>query len=58
LPRNYYKALKLWHRAGELSYAEAYNNIGNLYYTGEGAERDEKKADHYYELAAMLSPVA
>ena len=53
LPQDYDKALELWHRAGEFGYAKAYNNIGNTYYNGEGVERDEKKADHYYELAAM-----
>ena len=47
------KALELWHRAGELGFADAYYNIGYAYYHGEGVERDEKKAMHYYELAAM-----
>ena len=53
LPRDYDKALKLWHRAGELGYAKAYNNIGNAYHLGVGVERDNKKAEHYYELAAI-----
>ena len=53
LPRNYAKALKLWHRAGELGRASAYCGIGNLYNNGGGVERDKKKATHYYELAAM-----
>ena len=53
LQQDLHKALELWHRAGELGYAEAYNNIGNAYYNGRGVERDEKKADHYYELAAI-----
>ena len=53
LPRDYDKALKLWHRAGELGYTKAYNNVGNAYHFGEGVERDEKKADHYFELAAI-----
>ena len=47
------KALELWHRAGELGNAEAYFNIGNTYHNGRGVERDESKAKHYYELAAM-----
>ena len=29
VPQNYDKALYLWHRAGELGCASAYNNIGN-----------------------------
>ena len=53
LQQDLHKALELWYRAGELGYAEAYNNIGNAYHFGNGVERDEKKADHYYELAAM-----
>ena len=53
LPQDRTKALNLWHRAGELGNAKAYNNIGYAYHFGEGVERDNKKADHYYELAAM-----
>ena len=47
------KAMELYHRAGELGYAEAYFNIGIAYDNGRGVERNEKKADHYFELAAM-----
>ena len=54
LPQNHAKALELYHRAGELEYATSYYSIGNAYYAGDGVERDEKKALHYYwELAAM-----
>ena len=53
LPRDDAKALKLWHQAGELGNTKAYFNIGNAYYNGRGVERDEKKTDHYFELAAM-----
>jgi len=53
LPRNMAKALELYHRAAELGYAGAYYNIGNAYRNGRGVERDMKKAEHYYELAAM-----
>jgi len=52
-PQDYTKALELWHRAGELGYAVAYNNIGCAYDYGEGVEVDKKKAVHYYEIAAM-----
>ena len=58
MSRDYAKALKLWHKAGELGNAKAYNNIGNAYYNGRGLERDEKKANHYYELAAMRGYVS
>jgi len=52
-PQDYRKALELWHRAGELGHAMAYSNIGYAYHCGRGVERDEKKARHYYELAAI-----
>ena len=53
LPKDSAKAIKLWHRAGELGNAEAYHNIGSAYINGEGVERDLKKAVYYWELAAM-----
>ena len=53
LPRDDAKAFELWHKAGELGHAGAYFNIGNAYYNGRGVERDEKKTNHCYELAAM-----
>ena len=53
LPQDREKALELWYRAGELGIAGAYYNIGIGYRNGVGVERDEKKAKHYYELAAM-----
>jgi len=52
-PHNYVKALKFYHRAGELGFSRAYYNIGTAYDQGRGVERDEKKALHYYELAAI-----
>ena len=52
LPQDYAKALELWHQAGELGHAAAYNNVGFAYDNGIGVERDEKKAVHYFELAA------
>ena len=53
-PQDYTKALELWHRAGELGHAAAYRNIGFAYEEGRGGvEIDEKKANHYYRLAAI-----
>jgi len=51
--KDYTKALELWHRAAELGSAEAYCNIGVAYEHGIGVEVDMKKAEHYFELAAM-----
>ena len=31
----------------------SYHNIGNAYFYGRGVEKSEKKAMHYWELAAM-----
>ena len=53
MPRDYVKALELFHRAGELGFARAYSCIGYAYDYGRGVEVDEKKATHYYELGAM-----
>jgi len=52
-PRDYTKALELWHRAAELGIARAYVNIGVAHYNGRGVEVDMKKATHYYEVAAI-----
>ena len=51
--QDYKKALEFYHRSAELGYARAYVTIGFAYHYGEGAEVDKKKANHYYELAAM-----
>ena len=51
--QNRNKAIELWHRAGKLGFAESYHNIGNAYLHGDGVERDMRKAQHYWELAAM-----
>ena len=57
LPQDRRKAFKLHLRAGELGYASAYNKIGYAYYNGLGVERDTKKAQYYFELAAMAGNV-
>ena len=47
------KALELYHRAGDLGYAQANSSIGYAYDYGQGVKVDKKKAKHYCELAAM-----
>ena len=47
------KAFELWHRAGELGLAQGNYNIGFSYLNGSGVERNDKKAKHYWELAAI-----
>jgi len=51
--QNYGKAFGLFYRAGELGCTKAYTNIGYAYTFGCGVEIDKKKAEHFYELAAM-----
>ena len=53
LRQNYANALELWHRASNLGCSDAYYLIAVTYKLGHGVEVDEKKAIHYYELAAM-----
>ena len=52
-PQDYSKALELWHRAAELDFALAHNNIGYAYTNGMGVDVDKKKARYYYEQAAI-----
>jgi len=47
------KALELFYQAGELGYAAAHCSIGYSYQYGHGVEVQNKKAMHYYELAAI-----
>ena len=56
-PQDYTKALELFRRAVDLGNAEAYSNIGYLYWYGEGVEVDKKKARHHFELAAIKGNV-
>ena len=53
MPQNVAKANELWLKAGELGCHEAYHNLGYSYSNGLGVEADTKKAEYYYELAAM-----
>ena len=40
-------------RAGELGCSAGYSHAGYAYFEGQGVGKDEKKAKHYYQLAAM-----
>ena len=53
LTQDYQKANELWLKAGELGCAEAYFNLGQSHHEGKGVESDIKKAQYYWELAAM-----
>ena len=58
VPQDYEKAMELWLQAGELGHARAYHSVADSYYSGEGVEKDVKKAKYYYDLAAMGGEVA
>ena len=47
------KALEYFTKAAELGDMGAHNNLGNLYYYGDGVDKDEKKEIHHYEEAAI-----
>ena len=49
LPPNSTKAVEFWRKGGKIGYT----NLGSAYDNGDGVERDEKMAKHYFELAAM-----
>ena len=53
MPQDFEKANELLQKAGELGCANAYYNLGVHYDNGNGVEIDKKKADHFYELAAI-----
>ena len=50
---DYGKALEYWTMAAELGYADAHACLGPCYYYGDGVEKDEKKAIHHLEQAAI-----
>ena len=53
LPQDYQKANECFLKGGELGCAGAYFNLGINYSNGRGVEVDEKKANYYYEFAAI-----
>ncbi|KAL7535626.1 hypothetical protein ACHAXR_006625 [Thalassiosira sp. AJA248-18] len=53
LPQDTKKAVELKIRAGELGSYMAQAAVGSCYLQGRGVERDEKKANRYFQLAAM-----
>ena len=59
---NMSKAREQWLRAGKAGCSESYNELGNLinpfHDDDSSTNQDLKKAQHYYELAAMMGDVA
>ncbi len=46
------EAAGLFMLAAEQGHVDAENNLGAMYYTGEGVARDEQKAIEWFEKAA------
>ena len=57
MQQDWNKANELYLKAGELGCAMGYNNLGLSYHKGTGVEVDKRKANHFYELAAMKGDV-
>ena len=57
LPQDYDKAMELFHQSGALGCTVAYKYIGHAYMNGRGIEVDQKKANYYFELAAIRGDV-
>ena len=49
---DYATALKEWKPLAEQGYAEAQNNLGNMYEEGQGVTQNSKTAVKWYKLAA------
>jgi TPR repeat protein len=50
---DYDKGVEYLERAAELGDARAHCQLGGMYYIGEGVEKDEEKAIHHWEEAAI-----
>jgi len=46
------EGVKWYRKAAEQGYARAQNNLGNLYYNGEGVAKDEVEAVKWFRKAA------
>ena len=53
LEMNLLRAMELWTEAAKLGSAEAHHNLGNAYYSGKTLPRDDARARHHWEAAAM-----
>jgi TPR repeat protein len=52
VPQDYAEALKWYRVAAERGYANAQNNLGNLYAQGHGVMQDYVQAHMWFDLAA------
>ena len=53
LTKNAPRAIELWSEAAELGSLDAQNNLGTVYYTGDGVEEDKPRGVHHWKQAAI-----
>jgi len=53
LSQDFTKAFELFKKSAEQGYREAQYNLGLMYSRGEGVEKSEEKANHWYGLAGL-----
>ncbi|KAL7523770.1 hypothetical protein ACHAXR_000320, partial [Thalassiosira sp. AJA248-18] len=53
VPQDSNKALELWHQAAKLGCAESHSSLGEIYFHGDGVEKDVKKGKYHWEMGAM-----
>ena len=51
------RAIELWAEAAELGSIDAQCQLGMVYYTGDGVEKDEQRGIHHLQQAAMKGSV-
>ena len=51
------RAIELWTEAAELGSLDAHNNLGHVYYYGEGVEEDKLRCIRHWQQAAMKGHV-
>ena len=47
------RAIELWTEAAELGSIDAHNNLGHVYYFGDGIKQDKPRGIHHWQQAAM-----
>lgn len=51
---NYELAFYYWEKSGQLGYSSAFDNLGWMYYYGNGVKEDNTKAKYYFDKALSI----
>ncbi|EJK46636.1 hypothetical protein THAOC_34685, partial [Thalassiosira oceanica] len=57
LAKDVSRAIELWTEAAELGSVEAHNELGIVYYNGNGVEENKSSSIHHWQQAAMKGHV-